>query len=113
MVTRHKQKKTQRKQQLPTSFKPLFWSYPFRDIARDEDAFLIIKQILSHGNLSQWKWMMRQYGAKKIKGVLSKTPRTELRPSLVELSKTVFNVTSMPYARRVPHRRSSATLSAP
>ncbi|MBI4599656.1 hypothetical protein HY732_01920 [Candidatus Uhrbacteria bacterium] len=101
-----KMKNTAQKQRLPESFRPMFWSYPFRDLNKDEDASLIIKQILSYGDLFQWKWMMRQYGTRKIKGILSRTPKTAVRPSLVELSKTVFNVTSMPHARRVPHGRS-------
>lgn len=52
MKAKNAQKKTQRKQRLPASFKPLFWSYPFRDIARDEDAFFIIKQILVIADLN-------------------------------------------------------------
>ncbi|MBI2483902.1 hypothetical protein HYV71_01830 [Candidatus Uhrbacteria bacterium] len=101
-----KSKNAAKNQRLPASFQHMFWSYPFGDLNKDEDASLIIKQILSYGDLSQWKWMMRQYGTRKIKGLLSRTPETALRPSLVELSKTVFDVTSMPHARRVPHRRS-------
>ncbi|MBI4273023.1 hypothetical protein HY621_04195 [Candidatus Uhrbacteria bacterium] len=101
-----KSKITAQNQRLPASFQPMFWSYPFRNLNKDEDASLIIKQILSYGDLSQWKWMMRQYGMRKIKRILSRTPETVFRSSLVEFSKTVFDVTSMPHARRVPHQRS-------
>lgn len=80
----------------------MFWSYRFSDLDREKDAQLVIKQILMYGDLPQWRWMMKHYGRRKIRSVLSKTYQTELRPSLVALSKTIFNVT--PHARRVPHQ---------
>lgn len=82
----------------------MFWSYRFRDLDQRKDASLVVKQILMYGDLPQWRWMMKQYGVRTIRSVLAKTYQTELRPSLVELCKTVFNVT--PHARRVPHQRS-------
>lgn len=84
----------------------MFWSYRFADLDRDDDAQLIIKQLLSYGTLHHWRWMIREYGWKKISAVLSKTPESELRPSIVELSKVAFTISSMPHARRVPHTRS-------
>lgn len=95
-----------KKNKLPESFRPMFWSFRFPDIDPDKEAPLIIKQILAYGDLPEWRWMVKKYGRHKIKAVLSKTLQTELRPSLVELSKVAFNVRSMPYARGVPHARS-------
>lgn len=90
---------------LPRTFRPLFWSYRFRDLDRDKDSPLIVKQIVLYGNVRQWHWMIEQYGKRKIARILSHTPESELRPSSVELVKTVFNITSMPYVRRMPYTR--------
>lgn len=94
-----------KKQVLPPSFQPMFWSYRFSELDRKDDVTLIIKQLLSYGNLRHWQWLIKNYGLRKIRSVLSKTPQSELRPSLVELSMAVFTVESMPHVRRVPHKK--------
>ena len=95
-----------KKSALPLSFRPLFWSYRFRDLDIHEDTKLIIKQILLYGDLRQLRWMVKAYTKEKIRNILSRIPETELRPSSVEFAKTVFHITSMPHVRRVSHKRS-------
>lgn len=92
-----------KKTKLPASFRPFFWSYRFQDLDPHEDVELIIKQLVLFGNLPEWRWMIQRYGKRKIVGVLSRTPESELRPSSVELVKTVFDIHSMPYVRCLPH----------
>jgi len=53
--------------------KKLFWDVNFKDIDYKKHANFIIKRILIHGGNKDYKWIQRQYGARKIKEVAKKT----------------------------------------
>lgn len=100
MVRRYKQKKIQRKQQLPASFKPLLWwlNWAALDVQRDRED--IIVSTLNEGSVDQWRWIRETYGDSKIKAILKTRLVTEFHPESASLTRLVFGIKNLRNARR-------------
>ncbi len=87
-----------KKQNLPTFFKILFWSYNFSKIDPEDDKKLIIVQTVNYGNLKHWRWINKFYGKKVVSNSLQKVASTEFRPRVLRLAGLLFNVEKFNYA---------------
>lgn len=62
------------KNKLPKELQPVLWSVKIEDLDLIKDKVYIINQILSYGNLSQLKWLFKNYSFSEIKNVFLKHP---------------------------------------
>lgn len=68
------------KRKLPDYLKPYFWDVKFEDLDVLTHGHLVIKRILDRGDSQAVRWLVRQYGLKKIEEVVTKT-RDLARPT--------------------------------
>ncbi len=54
----------------PKSFKQYFWDVDFEKLDVKKNYFLIIKRVLDRGKTDDIKWLLKNYGKKKIEEVL-------------------------------------------
>lgn len=92
--------KTISKKFLPESFRPLLWSYDFKNVNPDENKKLIIINAINYGNLSHWKWLARYYGKGAVKEILEKSLASEIRPQARKLASIIFLTKKFNYAPR-------------
>lgn len=71
--------KEKSKTKLPESFRYLFWSYRFSEIDPIKHKKTIISNILNHGDLEHWRWLIKTYGRKHLKEVIESIPASEFR----------------------------------
>lgn len=89
-----------KKQNLPSFFKPLLWSYNFSRIDPENNKKLIIIQTINYGNLEHWRWINKFYGRKVVRDLLQNITSTELRPQALRLAGLLFNIERFNYAPR-------------
>ena len=77
---------------LPISFKPLFWSYRFSEIDPKEHKRTIIVNVLNYGDLYQWQWLIKTYGAKELKKDIESMPASEFRKPVVILLSLLLGI---------------------
>lgn len=85
---------------LPLFFKPILWSYVFDKLDLEEDKKIIIVNTINYGDLKHWRWIIKNYGKKDIKMVLTSIPFTEIRARVVPLVSIVFSIHKYNYAPR-------------
>lgn len=68
------------KTQLPKHFKDYFWDVKFEALEVERSKHLIIKRVLDRGNLSDVRWLLKNYGQEEIKKVVTGT-RDLARPT--------------------------------
>lgn len=100
MGARYKQKKIQRKQQLPASFRPLLWWLDWSALDVNKDSEDIIVSTLNEGSVDQWRWIRETYGNRKIKAILKTRLVTEFHPESVSLARLIFGIKNLRNARR-------------
>ena len=88
---------------LPDDFRPLFWSYRFEDLDPQRDEKTVVINLINYGNLGQWRWLVRQYGATEIRQVLESAPASETRPRTRELAGLLFSISIWRHAHRSAH----------
>jgi hypothetical protein len=88
---------------LPGVFQPLFWSYRFEDLDPRRDEKTIIVQLINYGSLTQWRWLVRQYGASEIRRILQSIPETEIKPRSQALASLLFSIPTWKHAHRGAH----------
>ena len=88
---------------LPETFRPLLWSYDFSRIDPLRHKKTIIVQALNYGTLSQWRWLIENYGREGVQDVVDHIPATELRPRSLRLASLLLGVERFNYAPRRTH----------
>lgn len=84
---------------LPEMFRPIMWSYRFKDIDTDKHREEIIVNTINFGNLQHWHWLIAHYGKKEIHRVLRRRLATEFNLESRNLARLVFGVNHWRYAR--------------
>lgn len=77
---------------LPNYFQPLFWSYNFSLLDLKKHERVIVVNVLNYGDLSQWRWLIKTYGRKKIKEFIESIPASEFRKPVVILLSMLLGV---------------------
>jgi len=70
---------------IPESLKKLFWSYDFDSLNLERDKRLVVKQVLSYGNIEDWKWLISKYGKAQIQEIISNCSESEFRSQNLKL----------------------------
>ena len=96
--------KSLKKQSLPESLRPLFWSYGFSRLDLEKNKKNIILQVINYGNLQQWRWLTKQYGIATLRDVLSTVSVHEIKPRTQKLASILFSIEHFNYAPRSAHR---------
>ena len=85
---------------LPENLRPLFWSYRFDELEPAKDEKMVIVQLINYGSLTQWRWVVRQYGMVEVKRVLESIPATEIKPRTRVLASLLFSIPTWRHAHR-------------
>lgn len=80
-------------------FKPLLWSFCWRQLDIDADKNDIIVNAINDGELKHWRWLIETYGVPTIRQVLKKRLASEFHPESLNLARIVFNLKRLSYAR--------------
>ncbi|MEK9173506.1 MAG: hypothetical protein AAB594_02985 [Patescibacteria group bacterium] len=88
---------------LPTSFRPLLWSWRWKDIDTQRDKEEIIVSVINEGSLDHWRWIVKTYGKSEIKKILEKRLVSEFHPESRNLAKVLFSFSKFRHARRIAH----------
>jgi hypothetical protein len=94
---------TANKKHLPESFRPLFWSYRFEDLDPQSHKKTVIVQLVNHGTLTDWHWLVREYGNAEIRRVLRSIPATEINARTRPLASLLFSISHWRHAYRGTH----------
>lgn len=87
------------KDSLPASFRPLLWSWRWKDIDIQKDREEIIVSAVNEGSLDHWRWIIRTYGKDEIKKILERRLASEFHPESRNLAKILFSVSEFRHAR--------------
>jgi len=85
---------------LPSSFKPLFWSYHLPLIDPEKDKERVIVNTINYGNWEHWQWLFKHYGVKKIKKIIEEIPASEFRKRALKLIFLLLKIKKVKYATR-------------
>ena len=87
--------------QIPTSLQTVLWSADVSHLDTEKDKEYIVHQILSHGTLEQFSWLLRTYPKSEIIHVFLTHPYKDYRNARFHLIKThVLSIRSPLDARR-------------
>ncbi len=89
-----------KKQKLPKNFKYLLWSYNFSKIDLERDKKRIIINTINYGDWEHWRWILKYYGAKKLKKIIENIPASEFRQRALKLISLLLKIKKMKYASR-------------
>ncbi len=92
--------KTKQTDKLPSFFKPILWSYDFNSINLEKNKKAIIINSINYGDLKHWRWIVKHYGKKEVKKILTTIPFTEIRPRVVPLVSLLFSIDEFNYIPR-------------
>ncbi len=92
--------------QLPSFFKPLFWSYEFSSIDPGRDKKTIIINTINYGKWKDWLWLIKFYGEKTFKKTFQEIPATEFRKPALKLICLLLNIKKLRYASRSAYIKS-------
>jgi hypothetical protein len=84
--------KTISKEKLPEIFKPILWSFEWKNLDIWKDKEDIILAALNYGELEHLRWIIETYGKDEIKKVLSRRLKTEVYPESRNLARVLFGV---------------------
>lgn len=98
------------KTQLPSFFKPLFWSYKFSSIDPQGNKRRIIIDTINYGNWRHWLWVIRAYGKREVKRIIEETPKTEFRGPALKLICLLLDIKKLKYASRSDYIKSQKNL---
>ncbi len=85
-----KDKKAKRK--LPKRFESLFWEYDPEDLSLSEDREFIIKRVLCHGSVEDFKALRKTVGDKEIKAVLMRTRGRGIDRRRIRFYQVIFSL---------------------
>ena len=88
---------------LPTSFRPLLWSWRWKDIDIAKDKEEIIVSVVNEGSLDDWRWILKTYGKSEIKKILEGRLASEFHPESLNLARVLFSLSKLRHARRGAH----------
>ena len=57
---------------LPEELRPYFWDVKFEEIDLEKSYIFVISRVLDRGRIDDVKWLLKNYGAEKIKEALVK-----------------------------------------
>lgn len=77
--------------EMPERMRSLFWWIHFDKINPEEEAGLVVSQVINYGDLEDWKWIKNRYGRDRIVRILCIYPITQFRPSVLKLASAIFN----------------------
>ncbi|OGY78637.1 MAG: hypothetical protein A3B74_04640 [Candidatus Kerfeldbacteria bacterium RIFCSPHIGHO2_02_FULL_42_14] len=80
-------------------FKPLLWSFRWKDLDVTSDKDDIILNTINEGTLAHWRWIIDTYGKKTIRKTLEKRLASELHPESKNLARVVFDIKKFRYVR--------------
>ena len=81
------------KKKIPSNIAQLLWSADLESLDLKLHKKYIIHQVLSQGDLDDWRWLFKQYGKKTLMEAFMNHPKGVYQPrSLYFLSKFVFNL---------------------
>lgn len=86
--------------QLPSFFKPIFWSYKFSSINPEKNSKRIIIDTINYGSWEHWLWVVNFYGKMKLKKIIEITPKTEFRKPALKLISLLLGIKKMKYESR-------------
>lgn len=92
--------KKDKNKKLPLFFKPILWSYNFSSIDTEQDKKVIIVNTINYGDLKHWRWIVKNYGKKNVKKILTEIPFTEIRPRVAPLVSVIFSINKFNYEPR-------------
>lgn len=84
--------KNNRKESLPDSLRPLFWSYNFSSLDPEKHKKTIIVNVINYGDLSHWRWIKKRYGSESIRKIIFSLPATEIKKRSGALAEILFRV---------------------
>jgi hypothetical protein len=99
-ITPHEQLQDNR---LPDRLRPFFWSYRFGELDARKDEKTVITQLINYGSLTEWRWLIRQYGTAEVKRLLESIPATEIKPRSRALASLLFSIPNWRHAHRGAH----------
>jgi hypothetical protein len=82
---------------LPSYFKPILWSYSFKDIDPEKDKKPIIVNAINYGDLKHWRWLKKRY---QVADVLANISASELRDRSRKLAGLLFGIKKFNHAPR-------------
>lgn len=85
---------------LPSFLKPLFWSYKFSSVDPEENVKTVIVNTVNYGDWKQWKWLVKYYGAKRLKSLIENIPASEFRKDALRLISLLLNIKKMKHVSR-------------
>ena len=85
---------------LPNSFKPLLWSWRWKNIDVQRDKEEIIVSAVNEGSLDHWRWILKTYGKKEIKKILENRLASEFHLESRNLAKIFFSISKFRHAQR-------------
>ena len=91
------------KESLPDRFRPLFWSYRFEELDARKDQKTVIIHLINYGSLTDWRWLVREYGVAEIRQVLQSIPETEIKRRTRALASLLFSIPTWRHAQRGAH----------
>ena len=96
---------------LPSNFKPLFWSYRFSKISPEKDKERIIINTINYGDWEHWKWLIKYYGQKGLKEIIKDIPQSEFRKRALKLIGLLLGIKKIKYASRGAKIRAKKNIS--
>ena len=88
------------KQNLPSSFESLLWSYNFSLIDPIQDKERIIINTINYGDWEHWQWIFSHYRITEVKKIIENVPASEFRPRALRLVCLLLNIKNIKYATR-------------
>ena len=94
-----KVKGSRAKGKLPKEFESLFWEYDPEDLSLSEDREFIVKRVLSHGSVEDFKALRKTVGDKEIKAVLRRTRVRGIDRRRIRFYQVIFSLPAKEWVR--------------
>ena len=85
-------KSSRAKGKLSEGFESLFWEYDPEDLNLSENREFIIKRVLSHGSVEDFKALRKTVGDKEIKAVLMRTRGRGIDRRRIRFYQVIFSL---------------------
>jgi len=63
---------------IPETARPFFQEYHFERLDPERDGDLVIERLLAFGNREEVRWLLKQYGERRVRGWLSESGARQL-----------------------------------
>ena len=95
---------------LPEIFKPVLWSYRFKDVNPKDNKRAIIVNSINYGDLPHWRWLFQHYGKEDLRRTIQNIPFSEFRPGAIKLMGLLLKLTKLNYASRSDYIKGRTTI---